>query len=223
MEKTRATLAAERTADLEAGTSVEVAPGVFLPENEGMYVVEGGRVTAMAQSTADVKLDKGRLLTQVLVPIPVVPTRHKVQVPGKRAELRLTTSQPEFYLRTEGINPDRTSDSSRAGGTSGREQEPELDLIRAEVKGDARLIELLSTEITGQRSAKRKAISVERWTIARGVYRITLSQPLEPGEYALAEILPQGMNLYVWDFGVDPPTSRPGTPEKRPGQARQKQ
>ena len=60
---------------------------------------------------------------------------------------------------------------------------------------------------------KRNTISIQRWEIARNVFRFTLSQSLEPGEYVLAEILPEGMNLYVWDFGVDR-SSAPGAAAK---------
>ena len=207
LEKIRAIQAAERaaTADVDVDASIEVAPGVFLPSGEGTFVVEGRMVSPLTQVAADTKRDKGRLVEQILVPIPVVPTRYKVRVPGKRAALRLSTPQPEFYMRTADA------------------REPEMELVRAEVKGDARQIELLSRNIAGQQSEKRTAMSIERWRVAKGVYRFTLSQPLEPGEYVLAEILPQGMNLYVWDFGVDASAPRSGSPQDRPKQTKQKQ
>ncbi|HEX2711793.1 MAG TPA: hypothetical protein VHM88_06160 [Candidatus Acidoferrales bacterium] len=196
LEKIRAVQAAERAAapDVEVDASVEVAPGVFLPGGEGMFVVEGRNVSPLTQAAAEIKRDKGRLVEQVLVPVPVVPTRFKVQVPGKRAALRINTAQPEFYMRTADA------------------REPEMELIRAEIKGDKRQIGLLSTNIAGEHSEKRSAISIQRWRIAKGLYRFTLSEPLHPGEYALAEILPDGMNLFVWDFGVDESASRPASP-----------
>ncbi len=196
LEKMRAAEAAERATEVDVDASIEVAPGVFLPEGEGLYVVDGRAVLPLTQVAADAKLDKRRLLTQVLVPVPVVPTRHKVLLPGKHAEFRITNGQPEFYMRTADA------------------REPELELIRAEVKGEARQIEFVDTNILGQQNTKRKTISVQRWQVAKGVYRVTLSQSLEPGEYVFGEILPEGMNMYVWDFGLNPPRSKP-VPSKK--------
>jgi hypothetical protein len=195
LEKTREIQARENLVELDVDASIEVAPGVFLPEGDGAYVVQGRQVEPLGQVGADLKRDKGRVLTQIFVP--VVPTRHKVMIAGKRAALRLATGQPEFYVRT----------------ADGRE--PEIELIRAEVKGDARQIELLYTYLTGEQSAKRRTLSLERWRVAKGVYRLTLSESLPPGEYVLAEILPgEGMNLFVWDFGIDPSRPERGAPAR---------
>ncbi len=194
VEKIKATEATERAMEIDVDASIAIAPGVFLPSGEGLYAAQGTELIPLEQASADIKLDKKRLLTQVISPIPIIPSRHKVQIPGKRASVRLATAQPEFYMRT----------------ADGRE--PRIELIHAQVKGDARLLEFISTQITGQQTAKRDTISLQSWKVAKGVYRFTLGQSLAPGEYAVGEILPEGLNLYVWDFGVDPP----GTPKPPP-------
>ncbi len=191
IEKIKAVESAERTRDLEVDASIEIAPGIFLPEGAGLWVIEDKVPLQLIPVGADIKRDKGRLLTQILVPVPVVPSRHRVIIAGKAATLRISTTQPEFYLRT----------------VDGHE--PELELIRATIKGGNREVQRISTDIVGQQTADRKTISVERWRLAKGLYRLTLSQSLETGEYAIAEVLPEGINLFLWDFGVDPAKSPP--------------
>ena len=187
IEKIRELELAERTKNLDVDASIEYAPGKYLPDGPGLWVIENDVPLPLLPVGADFKLDKGRLLTQILVPVPVIPTRHKVQIAGQKAVLRITAPRPEFYIRTEDAH------------------EPELELIRATVKGKVREVQRISSNIVGEKNTQRKTVSVERWPVAKGVFRLTLSQPLEPGEYAVAEILPEGMSLYVWDFGMDAP------------------
>lgn len=186
-------------AEVDADASLEVAPGLFLPDPPGVFVLEGRNFRSLPLVGAGVKRDKGRIATQILVPIPL-PVRHNVQLPGEHSAFRIRGAQPEFFIRT----------------TDGHE--PEIELIQARVKGGVREIERISTIFTGNKNEKRNSISIERWKLAKGVYRLTLSQALAPGEYVFAEFLPdEGMDLGVWEFGVDAsPSAAPPSTQKPP-------
>ena len=186
---------------LDVDASLQVAPGVFLPPGEGMFAIEGKSVTPIAQVGSQVKTDKKTFLKQVISPIPIVPGKRNVEIPGAKAKTRITSGGPEFYLREAPPDPDRDSAvyrSSRPG-----ESGPEVELVRATVKGNKRQLESIRSMFGQDIGTERKSIAIQRWEIAATVYRFTLGEPLPPGEYALAEILPGGMNFFVWDFGVD--------------------
>jgi hypothetical protein len=188
IEETKKEFKMERiAAEVDADASLEIAPGIFLPDPPGLFVLEGKNIRSLELVGADVKRDKGRTITQIFVPLPM-DSRQIVTLPGARATFRIATAQPEFFIRT----PDK--------------HEPEMELIQAKVKGNARELERISTSsiVPDMKSENRKTVSIERWQLAKGVYRLTLSQSLEPGEYVLAEISPdKGMDLAVWEFGVD--------------------
>jgi hypothetical protein len=169
--------------DIDA--SLEAAPGVFLPPGAGLFVFDGHGVFPLTQAEINSKLSKGHFLEQVLVPVPIVPTRHNISIKGERATLRVRNGQPEFYMRTADA------------------REPELVLIRAKVHAGSREIEHVD-ELFGEQAESANTVSMRRWDVAGGVYRFTLGQPLAAGEYAVAEVVrDQGVSLYVWDFGVD--------------------
>jgi hypothetical protein len=178
-----------RTAQaLDIDASLEVAPGVFLPPGEGLFEFDGKGVFKIPQAAADIKFSKTQMLKQVLIPIPIVPTRHTVSLIGARAKLRIKAGQTEFYMRT----------------ADGRE--PQLELLRAKVKGDSRYLENLDELFREQGTTGKTTLLMQRWLMAPGVYRFTLEQHIDPGEYALAEIVQGGgTNLYFWDFGMDDP------------------
>jgi hypothetical protein len=197
----RQEIASRADAVLDVDASLLVAPGVFLPPGEGMFIIEDGHVLKLEQAGSEVKRDKKRFLEQIISPVPLVPGKQNVQLPGKRASLRITGKSVEFYLREAPPDPDRVTpiqQSSRPG-----ESGPEVELVHAVVKGNHRQLESIQMLFGQQKTPDRKTYPIQRWEIAPTVFRFTLGAALDPGEYALAEILPDGMNLFVWDFGVD--------------------
>ena len=169
---------------LDVDASLEVLPGIFVPPGEGFFILDGHAIFPLKQSEAVAKNSKGQMLKRMIVPVPVIPARTSVDLPGRRASFRITSRTPEFYFRTKDA------------------VEPQIELIRAQVKGDRRHIENVDS-LFGQHTNNGKTVGMQLWPVAKGVYRFTLSQALTPGEYALAQFTSEGMDLFVWDFGVD--------------------
>ena len=151
-----------RAADaMDIDASIEIAPKVFLPPGDGLFEFDGKAIYPLSQAEADMKFSKTQMLKQVLIPVPIVPSRHTISLKGNRAKFRLKSTQTEFYMRT----------------ADGRE--PQLDLIRAKVHGDKRDLENLDELFNEHAATGKISIPIQRWEIAHGVYRFTLGA--EPG------------------------------------------
>jgi hypothetical protein len=193
---------AARLAGLDVDTSFEVRPGTFLPDNVGFYALDGNKIAPMQQEKAVLHTEKGRAVAKIVTGVPLISSKQDMEIPGKQAGLRIHTGDAEFYFRTAD------------------KREPHLTLLRAEVKGEKRTVAVISTNIAGQQTFKNREVSLLQWDAARGLYRYTVDQPLEAGEYAIIETTPsEGQSMFVWTFGVDVPANtkadgRKPTPER---------
>jgi hypothetical protein len=184
--KIRASTLAQQTKDIDVDRSLEIKPGIFLPDGVGLYALDrNNNIREMKQSTAEVKRSTGREVGKILSGVQLIPSKATMDIPGERAAIRITTAEPEFFMRTV----DR--------------REPRFRLLRAEVKGGHRLIDTISIRFTGEEKHNATDIEIQTWIPATGVYRYTVDERLEPGEYAFVEMTADGISGYVWDFGVD--------------------
>jgi hypothetical protein len=190
--KIRATQRQDRAKGIDIDSSLEIKPGLFLPDSAGFYGQQDNLIFNMKQSEAKAKFSAGREIERVMAGTPLIPEKATFSIPGTRAAQRFTTAEPEFYLRP----------------ADGRE--PRFRLIHAQVKDGKRVLENISINIAGQEKHKGNEVEFQAWTAARGVYRYTVDERLEPGEYAFVEMTDEGVSGYVWDFGIDGPRTKSG-------------
>lgn len=185
IDRIRAATTSEVSASIDTSSSLLVGSGVFLPDSPGFYVLDGQTVLGLLQVEATSRLDKNRALLKGLSGIPFLSTKRIIELPGKRAKIRIQSVEPEFFFRT-------------ADGRS-----PNLMLVRAVINGDKRRLTTAVIDVVGTTKYEHKEIPVLTSEAAHGVQRMTIGQKLDPGEYALLETTPEGLSSYVWEFGVD--------------------
>jgi hypothetical protein len=191
--KIHASDVARLTKDIDVDRSLEIKPGLFLPDAIGFYALDRDKVIRqMKQSNAVVKRSTGREVEKILSGVPMIPSKATMEIPGEHAAMRFTTAEPEFFMRP--------ADS----------REPRFRLLHAQVKGGHRVIDEIKIYFPGEEGHKSTDIEFQTWVPATGVFRYTVDERLDPGEYVFVEMTADGINGYVWDFGIDEPGTKSG-------------
>ena len=95
-------------------------------------------------------------------------------------------------------------------------------IVRMKVKNNTRVVGNIKV-MNGKVSQDQNFVKTTIAQVAHGWLKLTPTEDLPPGEYALIETKgSEGMNLYVWDFSVDPKAAanpNPWKPEPKPAEA----
>jgi hypothetical protein len=192
----------------EAAMSPEVSPGLHLPRQGGVFVMDvyAGRpeLIELEQNGSEInKNTKSNILRAAINPI--ASAKQTIELKGAHAKVQAHLGQPVIYANLADEQPEQPE---QAGGPPARDI-PVSDryrILRMQEKKDSRVVGNIKIALTGHVSQQTAFVPTLVEQVADGPwYKITPAAPLEPGEYALVEMLPENqINLYVWDFGVNP-------------------
>lgn len=207
----------------------EVAPGLRLPDDSGVFLLDNfqgqPQLVEMQQMEGDVNRNtRGNIFRGALAPI--ASAKQSVELEGEHATVNAHSGVPSIYINVEdeqGQVPAAGSKSSqisldapRAQSQPQQPQQPQqpegavvpfdrFRIVRAKVGKGKRTIGDLKRDARGKVSQNQDFVKTTIDKIGPGWFKLTPAETLAPGEYALVEMKgSEGMNLYVWDFGVNP-------------------
>jgi hypothetical protein len=198
-EADRAQAQADR--ELEEAASPRVAEGIRLPDYGGVYLLDEfqgkPQLIELVQNGGELNKQTGKnILRSVISPLPMG-VKQTIELRGKLARVQAHREIPQIFVNVD------YGDSE----TSQVQDTDRFRIVRLRVrpKENRRVVSDVKIALTGRMKEQRDVIPGKVVHFTSEWLKVTPTQPLTPGEYALVEMLtPTQMNLYVWDFGVNP-------------------
>jgi hypothetical protein len=234
------TIDKETEADREAELShlPQVAPGLRLPDDSGVFLLDNfqgqPQLVEMQQSEGDINRNTRTNILRGT--IPMAGAKQTVELDGEHANIHSHVAVPSIYINVEedvqppsgqtaSAQPSLPSlDAPRAEPQGPQQpQQPEqaivpfnrFRIVHTKVKGGKRIVGDFKRNVTGKVSQDEDFVKTNIDRVSGGWLKLTPTQDLAPGEYALVEMKgSEGMNLYVWDFNVNPTAPANANPWK---------
>ena len=175
---------AEEKAERAARREVEQ-----VPVEEGVYLIENGKLTPIKPGESKIVTDKKRAVLKAMSPIPLVPGKATLELDGPHAPAGTANREPEFYIRL--------SVDERFG-----------IVHMSEHKGNRVVEKLTIVPVSKETIEEPELVPTFRRQVADALFKIWPEKPLEPGEYAVVQYTEGKVNMQVWDFFIAPGTGK---------------
>jgi hypothetical protein len=192
--------ASERAA--EEANLPQVAPGLHVPSDGGVLLLDTFRsqpqLVDLQQSGGELSENAKRGIFRSAIG----GARQTIELKGLHAKIQAHSSLPAVY-----IHPDQDQDAHQAVPGPAPAELPwdRFHIVRLQAKQDKRIVGEIKIAASGKASQSQNFVETTAEKLTGGWVKITPKSDLGPGEYAVVEVLgKEGMNTYVWDFGVDP-------------------
>jgi hypothetical protein len=190
----------------------EVAPGLRLPRDSGVFLLDNlksePQLVEVQEAEGDLnQSSKGNIFHGGIA-------KQSVELAGEHAKVQSHVDIPSFYINLEAppaAAPPQDPQSPQAAAVPF----DRFRIVRADAKAGKRTLAEVKRGLTGKMTQDQHFEKTTTTRMTGGWLKLTPAQNLAPGEYAVVEMMDkEGMNLYVWDFGVNPNAPENASPWK---------
>lgn len=186
----------------EAASTPAVAPGLRLPTAGGVFMLDTHTghpsLDELIQHESKVNNDLRSALNRKAY------LTQRFELRGPYARVRAHVPAPELFAK---IDLDEKPPAQQIALTD------RFRILRLESKNDSRVLASVVVSVLGKQNQSQQFVPTRIESFSEGWLKIIPLGALEPGEYALVEMLGQSeFNSYVWDFAIDANTPMISTP-----------
>lgn len=203
-----------------AALTPEVAKDLRLPEEYDTLILDTYQGTPelvpLPQNDSDLNRNTAHNILRAAIN-PLSAAHQIVTLKGESSDVQVHVAKPVLYLRIgdEAVAPTagtpftvdtHGATSAAKGGPGGGSPDSRYVVVRADVRKGQRVIASFQINLLGSGHLQQDVVETTTEPLPGGHWmKITPTQPLDFGEYALMEVISStAVNLSVWDFGVHP-------------------
>ncbi|HEX4274839.1 MAG TPA: hypothetical protein VHZ74_05765 [Bryobacteraceae bacterium] len=156
-----------------------------IPRDPGVYRLEDDQLRIFKAAESTVHNAKGRNVLRALSPVPLIPGKATLEIPGERSTSIVKESSPEFFLQLSEFDS--------------------FAMIKLVPEKGVRIVERIVVEpVTKEMDEERTLVPTFTKQLSdNGLYKIWPQDPLPQGDYAVIEYTEGKVNPQVWDFRIE--------------------